>query len=134
MQTKMNKRVSNNLIHQGFKNNVKCSKSPAESSMHRVIKFAIANFCWDNKLEFMTEVTFSNGQRADLVILDWAVVFEVLHSEYRLKETKNYPLPVLAISTKTKVGRLYEILNDLKTSNGALINYYINKLSEDGTL
>lgn len=130
----LNQIETKSKIQTMFLNQVKCSKDPAEHMEHRAMKFNIANWCWGNDINFATEVIFKNNQRADIVLLDWGIGIEVLHSERKLNPKKKYPLPVIPVSTKQKISQVYEMLNDLRTSDGNLVSYYIDRAEEEGLL
>jgi len=116
----------------GTRNALKCSHSPAEEDPHRKAKFVIANYCWKVGLDFQTEVTFNNSTRADIVIEDWTVAFEVLYSE-SLKKCfkKDYPLPIIPVDARMNDTSLIAMMEDLEQTNGKGHDYYV-RLAKEG--
>ena len=119
-------------VSTGTRKALKCSNYPAEKSQHRFFKFLVCDWCWENKIDFMTEVVFNNNQRADIVILDWKVAIEILNSEERLTKTKHYPIPTIPIKIKgfpiDMIKKEIELmLMDLQSCNGSNADYYIKK-------
>lgn len=103
------------LINISTHNALKCSKDPAEKSSHRTTKFLVADYCWENGLDFHTEVVFKGGQRADIVISDINLCIEVLHSEKEKDcDKKEYPLNIIQVKTNINKESLYKILDDLR--------------------
>lgn len=122
------RRRTRELIRQGFRNALKCSHSPAEERPHRTYKGMIAEFCWNEGLAFQTEVTFNNGERADVVIEDWGVAIEVLSSETRSRfDRKEYPLPVIPFRTKHSPAELMNTLIELRDTEGSCHDYYAER-------
>jgi len=111
----------------GWRNSVKCSKAPAERPKHRTVKFWLANWCWEHKLDFITEVSFKSSQRADFLIIKWGLIIEVLDSEKLTGSKKNYPFKTIKIQTTLQQYDITDMLEDLHTSNGKLADYYIKK-------
>lgn len=76
--------------------------NPNNSKEHEMKKVEI---CWEllkaNK-SFLTEAEFENGKKCDVVCLDDAIVWEVLHSETPESienKRKNYPLEIKTVKT-----------------------------------
>lgn len=110
---------------QSWHNCLKMSKGKSESLEHRNVKYMIVCFCLDNNLDFWTEATFKNGGRADIIISEWGLAIEVLHTEeYKSFLEKSYPLPAIPISTKSNVFDIKAVLEDLHTTNGRGWEYY----------
>lgn len=70
---------------------------------HELAKFLI---CWElatNKHEFVTEVIFKNGKRADIVDLSTCEAWEILHSEKEenlIKKREDYPVKTYGLNSK----------------------------------
>ena len=123
-----NKKRVSGLIRQTFHNVLKCSHDPAEKRPHRNVKYMLMDYCLDHGLDFHTESSFNNGERADFIISDWAVIFEVLNSEdERRFKSKTYPLPVIPVSAKIDIFAVQDMLQDLETCNGTNWKYYAKK-------
>jgi len=66
-----------------------------EHLKHELAKFKI---CWElacEGKEFVTEAVFTNGKRADILVLDTGDVIEILHSETKemaQKKCVDYPV------------------------------------------
>lgn len=132
MNTNQIKKDTNCKIMQGTNNAVKCSKSPGESERHRQFKFYLACFCWDNGLDFATEVTFPGGQRGDFVVKDWGICLELLGSEkYTDFQKKTYPLPTIPINTKLYWEDVEKMMKDLQSCNGTNYEYYQKHYKEE---
>jgi len=124
----INKRRVKDFLKQSWHNSLKCSHSPAEGRSHRNVKYMLMDYCLEHGLDFYTEATFSNGERADFIISDWVLVIEVLDSEEEKRfRGKTYPLPVLPVSAKTDFFSLNVMLDDLATCNGQNFHYYEQK-------
>ena len=123
-----NRKEVNLLIIASTNNALKCSKGKAESPQHRQTKFELSAFCWERGIDFATEVTFKDNQRADFVIKDWVVAIEVLNSE-KLKDfwKKKYPIPAIPIFASIEPKKLTEIMEDLETTDGSGAGYYIRE-------
>lgn len=107
------------------KNAVKCSHGNAESPYHRRMKWVIADWCYENGIEFATGVVFKNNKRADVLILDWGLIIEVLHSETLDQfKNKNYPLPSIPIKSNDEISWVLGVLKDLNITNGKEWAYY----------
>jgi len=132
-QESQNRKLSNDVIQTGFRNVVKCSSGKAESFEHRLAKFLIADFCWQNSIEFATEVTFKGEYgktsfgRGDIVIYDWALCVEVLHNEpIERFLKKEYPIPKMAV-VPMEVILLWEMMKDLQSMCGQNHEFYTKK-------
>jgi hypothetical protein len=102
---------ASNILRLGYRNTLKCSHGGAESLHHKIVKFWVANFCWENGLQFWSEASFTSGGRADLLIGDWNVAVEVLHTEKFIDcRRKDYPVPTLVLSSNIDGTRVNEIL------------------------
>ena len=107
-----NRKTTRSLLTSGTRNALKCSKGKSETFEHKRGKFYVACFCWENGLEFYTEAEFNNGGRADVVIADFKLAVEVLHSETIEKYlNKNYQIPMIPIPTSDSKEEIYEILS-----------------------
>ena len=127
-----NRKKSNLVIVAGMNNALKCSKGKAESLSHRIVKFWICNYCWENSIDFATEVVFKDNQRADIVIKDWAVCIEILGSETKNRFiNKSYPLPTIPIQSTTGNDKLITMLADLHAMNGKGWDFYLKKFIEE---
>ena len=115
-------------ISQATFNAVKCSHYPAESPDHRMTKYFMAEFCYQHGLHFATEATFTGNARADFVILDWGIAFEIYKSE-TLKDMKKkkYPIPIIPVKAACRVTEIMPMLEDLQTTDGGGYDYYLNK-------
>lgn len=110
-------------ISRHFRNVLKCSMGRSESTEHKTTKFWIADFCWKNHLDFYTECTFKNNSRADIVIPEWNLAIEVLHSETTFQFNKKhdyYPIPILAITTKHSREDVTLILQTIQDNGGSI--------------
>ena len=114
------------LIRQGFRNVLKCSKVPAEGSGHRRVKFWLYCFCLDYGLDFHTECTFINGSRADFVVEDWKLCFEVMSNERKV-DKKVYPLEIIRIPANVNPIDLLTMLVELKDTTGGCYEFYQKK-------
>ena len=111
---------SKSRISYGWTNTMKCSKGRAEKFSHRYMKFLVCNLLWENNIEFMTEVTFTGGGRADIVLLDYGIAIEILNTEKKT-DGKNYPMPVIEIRKNSPIEA---IIKDILTlGEGALEHY-----------
>ena len=68
-------------ISSSNRSNIKCSYGPSESDEHRETKCVIGRWAYKNSIKFCTEAVFHGSGRADIVLLDFCVAIEVLHSE-----------------------------------------------------
>ena len=132
MKTKQrmeNRKKVNLLIVASTNNALKCSKGKAESPQHRKTKFLLSEYCWENNLDFATEVSFKDSQRADFLIKDWVVGIEVLNSE-KLKDfwKKKYPIPTIPIFATIEPKELKDMMDDLEATNGTGADYYIKNV------
>lgn len=119
INTRHNIIFCNGVIRKGFKNTLKCSSGKSETIHHKIMKFWIANYCWERDLTFWSEATFINGQRADIIIGNWKVAVEVLHSEGKeLKSSKDYPVDVLLVYSTESVEEVEKKLSDFGCSRG----------------
>lgn len=120
------KSIVRNLVKAGISRNVlKCSSGKSESYLHKRLKFEICNFLWENNIDFITEAVFMDNSRADLLILDWGVVIEVLCSE-SLKDFKKKSYSVGSIPVKTSIHKqdLLNMLTELRDTGGNSWQYY----------
>ena len=118
------------LIQTATNNAVKCSGAPAESPAHRNVKWLLASYCWDNNLDFSTEVVWRDGSRADFVIHDWKLCIEVLGSEsLKCFAKKKYPVQTLPIKTGVEPEQVIAMLKDIANLEGDA-GYYIQKARE----
>ena len=115
-----------------FVNSVKCSHAPAEKAPHRQVKWWLAQFCLDNNLHFSTEATFKGGGRADFIVMDWKIIFEVLSSE-KIKnlDTKNYPLPVIPVPVTITEAQIDAMMQQLFITDGGVCEYYQKLMREE---
>ena len=113
----------------GFRNTLKCSKGNSEGSDHRRLKFLLADFCWSNSLDFQTECSFlKNGQRADVVVEDWKLCFEVVNSEKsKDSDRKVYPLQVINVPVSISPIDLEKMLIELRDTEGSAYEFYQKK-------
>lgn len=119
------------LILKQNKNVVKCSPNPAESPEHRRMKYILYEWCMINSVECATEVTFTNGGRCDFLIRDWALIFEILHSEsYTQIKNKNYPLYTIPLPWNYPIEWVHSMLNDLGQIGGKDDGFYLKKMEE----
>ncbi len=112
---------------------MKASKGKAEILSHKITKFWISNYCWENSIDFATEVVFKNNLRADIVIKDWGIAIEILGSESIkdfLKNKSRYPMPVIPIPAMMEVTDIVEMMDDLANFKGAEWDYYFKKHCE----
>lgn len=124
----------NHFIQHGWNNSIKCSQGNAEKMPHRELKQRVCNFLYEHSINFSTEVTFTNGKRADIVVLDWGIAIEILHSE-TIKDFKKKSYPILSLPVQTSVFdesysglmALTRMLDDIKTCAGSNVDYYIKK-------
>lgn len=118
---------TNSLILNGWTNSVKCSQGKAEHDFHKVGKWKVCQYLFKHSIDFRTEVTFRNGKRADIVVLDWGLGIEILHSEtpkeFRQK-IKEYPIPCIALPSTVLNKEVEEVMDDLKAMNGTNYDYY----------
>ena len=73
-----------------------CVRLNASNALeHELAKFKV---CWEllqEGKEFVTEAVFTNGKRADILVLDTGDVIEILHSETKEmaeKKCTDYPV------------------------------------------
>lgn len=121
-----NKIKTNSYIKsRDFRNCVKCSFVPAEKKPHRDKKWDIASWCYDNKIEFYTEVILNKG-RADIILPSLFVAIEILNTETIKKfENKNYSIPTIPIKTIIEKDKIISMLDELNNTNGTCAEYYI---------
>lgn len=111
-ERRSNIRTTGGHIRSGYRNVLKCSHGGSESLPHKICKFWVAHWCWENGLTFWTEATFHGGGRADVVIGDFKLAVEILHSEDLKKfSTKKYPLTVFAFSSVMSGTQIMEQLD-----------------------
>ena len=107
------------------------SADRSEKYPHRYVKWLLANYCWNHGLEFYTEAVFKDG-RADFVIADWKLAFEILWTE-KVSEMQHkiekYPLPFIPISVEVlwHEEKIEEMLDDLADTQGGGWEYYARK-------
>ena len=128
-QRMQNRKEINLMIVASTNNALKCSKGKAEGLLHRLVKFRLSNYCWANCLDFATEVTFKDNQRADFVVKDWGIALEVLSSE-NLKDfwKKKYPIPTIPILATIEPKKITDMMDDLEATNGTGADYYIKNV------
>jgi len=130
MTVSENRKICSEAIQNGFSNVVKCSSGSSESENHRLTKFILANFCWQNNIQFSTEVTFNNGERCDFLVKDWALAIEILETETAKKFLKKqYPIPTMAMvaaKPSKDAGRVWIsiMMQDLAQMEGTNHAYY----------
>ena len=133
-QVELNRKETRSLIVQSSqRNNLKCTSKEIDS--HRFTKFLLANYCWSKQIEFFTEAEIKSGGRADFIISDWKLIIEVYETENTesLENKKiKYPqsvgfIPLRAGTIETEI---WEMLNDLASTNGQTWTYYYNKWRE----
>jgi len=122
-----NTKKCNEVIQTATNNAIKCSCGKSEGLSHKICKFWLANYCWEHNLSFATEVVFTNNQRADFLIKEWAVAIEVLSSEkYSDFIKKTYPIKTIPISAKFMSPEdITKLMRDLHNTNGKEADYYI---------
>ena len=85
-----------------------CVRLNASNTLeHEIAKFKI---CWEllhEGKEFITEAAFTNGKRADILVLDTGDVIEILHSETKemaQKKCADYPVErvIFILSSEVK--------------------------------
>ena len=108
IQRQHNRKQVNSLILTGTNNAVKCSKGKNEGLSHRIVKFWLAEFCWEKGIDFATEVVFNDHQRADFVVKDLGIIIEILGSE-KISDfkKKRYPLPTIPLPFFISVENIY---------------------------
>lgn len=122
----------NRRIRTSTRNALKCSRGNSEGLFHKATKFWVCNYCWEHCIDFHTEAVFNNMQRADIVIGDWQVCIEVLHTESLTRfDEKRYPFPVIPIPTSMTPERINEMLVELDNTNGGVIEYYQRQLRQE---
>lgn len=127
---KLNQNIkeTNLLISQATNNALKCSSGKAETFSHKTTKFWLANYCWENGLEFATEVVFKDNKRADFVIKSWKLAIEVLGTESISRfKNKSYPIPAIPISAGQNPSELMMMLDDLQAMNGDAWDFYLKR-------
>lgn len=126
-QRRTNRKETNLQIHQATNNAIKCSSGDAESLSHKITKFWLAAYCWENGLHFATEVVFKDNQRADFVVKDWKIAIEILGTESVGKfAKKTYPIFTIPISCMMSVYGIYTMMEDLATTEGKEWEFYKN--------
>lgn len=133
VQIRLRNRIKTNSLikSRDFRNVVKCSFSPAEKAPHRNIKWIIASWCYDNQIEFYTEVIMRKG-RSDVILPDFGIGLEILNTETIKKfETKNYNIPIIPIRTTTPKKEIIEMLEEFNATNGTCWEYYFNKYTKN---
>lgn len=125
------KKLALSTISSSNRSNIKCSYGPSESDEHRNTKCIIGRWAYKNSVKFCTEAVFNNGGRADIVLLDFGIAIEVLHSE-KLSSfiKKNYPIPTIPVKTSMSKTNIEIMLDDILALNGDA-DYYIKKLSKE---
>ena len=85
---------------------------------HELAKFRICFYLQKNKRTYMTEATFNDGGRADVVDLSSGVIYEVVNTEKEksIEMKRNlYPFPIVKVIAKdinnTKIDELYKYLD-----------------------
>ena len=82
-----------------------------ESYPHRLRKFEVCNWLYDNGYSFLTEAEFSTGGRPDIIVwnADWKsfdeFIVEVVHSEKEisiLKKKDKYPTDDIRVVKTSK--------------------------------
>lgn len=133
----MKKRVSS-MILTSTHNAIKCSHAPAEKKEHRRMKQLICDWFYENKIDFHTEAVFRDNSRADIVVSEWGTCLEILSNEtIEQFKKKKYPFPTIPIDLKSQrfmlknESQIYEMLDDIATTNGEGAEYYIKKLMEE---
>jgi len=118
-----------NQIRQGYSNVLKCSSGQSESQSHKMMKFFICDFLWVKNVDFMTEVTFKTGGRADILIPEWGLAIEILHSEkIETYLKKHYSVPSIPVDTTMNKADVYNLLVELYNTQGAVKNEVRQKL------
>lgn len=121
-------------ISSSNRSNLKCSYGKSESHDHRLTKSVITLWAYENSIKFCTEAVFHNKGRADVVLLDFGIAIEVLHSEKLSSfNKKNYPLPTIPVKTSMSHTSVRVMLDDILALNGDA-DYYIQKLSKEEEL
>lgn len=113
---------------------MKASKGKAEILSHKITKFWLANYCWEQNIDFATEVVFKSNLRADIVIKDWGIAIEVLGSETLkdfMKNKEAYPLPAIPLPAMTTVKDIIYMMDDLAATKGDGWDYYFRKYSKE---
>ena len=117
-------------IKNSFLNVVKFSKNNAELNSHRLKKAMVCLYLSSKGIDYYTEAVFKNNQRADIVIADWALCIEIIGSEKELKATKDYPFPVIPLSTNADILFIHDMIEDLNNCDGTNWEYYFNLFSQ----
>jgi len=118
-------------IKQGYRNVVKCSKDPAETTPHRVMKMFICEKLYACRAEFQTEATLYHGGRCDIIVEDWGVIIEVLHSESMKKfNRKKYPLPTIPVYSDEQLSTVELMITELYLTSGSVAEGYIKLMKE----
>lgn len=126
-KTKKNRYLSNQAIIHSYNNVVKCSHNPGEKKEHRKIKYLLADFMYENGIQFATEASIIGG-RADFFVKDWYLIFEILNTEEIKKfKKKKYNMPTIPIPVITKEEEILKMLQELKDTEGEAWQYYKEK-------
>lgn len=128
-----NRRFCSDHIKTMFKNVLKISMGNSESREHKDMKYMIIRYLSMHSLNYGTEVTFNNGSRADIVVLDWGLAIEVLRSEKpKSFFKKNYPLPTIPVNSNKLHFELIKMLEELRNTNGKAWEYYVQRFRKHG--
>jgi len=118
--------MNNGFIRQSWHNSLKCSHGKSESPEHRRSKFYVVEWAYENSEDFDSEVTFTNNERADIFFRKWNVAFEITHTESKSRFlSKQYPVPVVPISTSRTREEVRMMLDDLSNTKGGGVGYYL---------
>lgn len=82
-------------IHSRHVNCIRLHKNTTLKHRNKICE--ICNWLLDNNYSFITEAKFKDGGRADIVILEEGVAYEVMDSERKKVRTKQYPIPTYYI-------------------------------------
>jgi len=97
------KRINDTLrflkIHSRYVNHIRLHRSTTPEHMDAICKICIELRKHDK--DFVTEAEFITGGRADIVVLEDSIAFEVLHTETTDRfDNKNYPIPTYPVLSK----------------------------------
>ncbi len=113
-----------NSVKFNKKNKDKCS----ETTEHKVAKALICIVLSDNGLDYCTEAEFKDGQRADIILLDYDVAIEILNTESIKKfNQKRYPITTIPITTNTSIEYIKAMISDIIATKGTGAEYYARR-------
>ena len=130
-QVEVNRKETRGLIiTSSQRNSIKCTSQ--EHTLHRHTKYKLAEYCYENELEFFTECEMKSGGRADFIISDWNLILEVYRTEKKeslLLKAAKYPqgLGFIPLKAGTDTEIIWKMLDDLSSTNGNTWKYYYDK-------